>query len=511
MSWEMQPAKREQTIGQPLWPLSVCRILASSSILFAVALGFWASTNPVGLRLLPTNSAQFLAVSALLLGFAFLFHKPQIGLLVLIAVVYSNASEVAVRNYGMPSTLQLLCILLFLVVLARQMGMSQEPLRGDIVMFLSAAYALVLFNSSVYAANPELANEKLMEHIKCLLIFALAMNLIRSKLTLDRAVWALLIVGAALGTISTYQVLTSSYEFDFGGFGRIENAQIVGSLRQARIAGALSDPNFYAQILIPLIPLWLFRLLDETSIRRKALSAYGLATCLVALLFTYSRGGILALGVVAVLLILMRKPRLKHFLAAPLLLAGALLLVPHQFQQRMGTLDQFLAENESPVVDRDSSFQQRALFMHVAWDIWREHPFLGVGAGNYSEHYHEYADRIGTTVSSYEDFNRQRFAHCLYLEIAAETGLVGLALFAAILAAAAMKARYSIRVFSRAGDSKSARLVMSLLIGLAGYLTTSLFLHGHYLRHLWLLLALIAVSALIAKDMDAGPASGGAE
>ncbi len=511
MPWKIPPEKPEQTIGQTLWPLSICRILTGSSILFAVALGYWASTDPVGLRLVPTNSAQLLALSALLLGFVFLFHKPQAGLLILVALVYSNASEIAVRYHGMPSALQALVILLFLVLLGRQLQVSHERMRGDIILVFSAVYALVLFSSSSYATNPELADERLVEHIKCLLIFALVMNLIRSRVSLDRAVWTILIVGAVLSTISAYQVITSSYGWDFGGFGRIEHAQIVGDLRQPRISGALSDPNFYAQILVPLIPLWLFRLFDETPLRWKLLSGYGLITCLIALVYTYSRGAILALGLVTGLVLLLRKPRLKYCLAGVILLGAAMLLVPPEFQHRVGTLDQFMHENESPVVDMDSSFQQRSLFMRVAWDIWREHPFLGVGAGNYAEHYHEYAERIGTTVSSYEDFNKQRFTHCLYLEIAAETGLIGLLLFAAVLAAAGIKGWYAIRFFGRMGDFKTALLVMSLTIGLAGYLTTSLFLHGHYLRHLWLLLALIAVSAQIAKSMDCDRASGGTE
>ena len=511
MPWEIHLGKREQTIGRMLWPLSICCILAGSSILFAIVLGYWASTDPMGLRLVPTNIVQLLAISALLLGFAFLFHKPQAGLLVLVALVYSNASEIAVRYHGMPSALQALAILLFLVILGRLLQRSWERMSGDIIIVLSALYALVLFSSSSSATNPELADEKLIEYVKCLLIFALVMNLIRSRVTLNRAVWTILIVGAVLSTISAYQVITSSYAWDFGGFGRIENAQIVGNLRQSRISGALSDPNFYAQILVPLIPLWLFRLFDETSIRSKLFSAYGLITCLIALVFTYSRGAILALGVVTGLVLLVRKPRLKHCLAGVVLLGAAMLLVPPQFQQRIGTLDQFVAENESPFMDMDSSFQQRALFMRVAWNMWREHPFLGVGAGNYSEHYQEYADRIGATVSSYEEFNKKRFAHCLYLEIASETGLIGLFLFAAIIAAAGMKGWQAVRIFKRTGDFKTARLVLALLIGLAGYLTTSLFLHGHYLRHFWLLLALIGVSGQIAKSIENGPELGATE
>jgi len=490
--------EQEYSIGRFQNFLVLWLPLAILAMSLAFAMGFWASTSAFELNLVPEKPSQMLAFVALLSGATIVFKKPEIGLILLVAVVYSNASEIAVRNHGLPSALQALGILLGLVILVRWMSASSERPRGDAILILLAFYAVVLFGSSLHAINPGLADEKLFEHVKCLVLFALVVNLARSHTTLKRAVWAILIAGAALSTISAYQVLTSSYGWDFGGFGRIKVAQIVGDLRQPRIAGAFADPNFYAQVLIPLVPLALYRFLDTSSRRWKLLGAYCIAACLVALVFTYSRGGILALGVVLGLILIIQKPKLKHCVVGFILILLLLLLVPPQFQQRLGTLSQFMADEESPIVDTDSSFQQRSLLMRVAWDIWRDHPFFGVGAGNYSEYYLEYAEQIGATVDSYENFDQQRFPHSLYLEMAAETGLVGLLLFGAILLTACLKGWHAAHLFRKSGDLKSSRLVMSLLVGIAGYLTTSIFLHAHYLRHLWLLLALLAASSHIA-------------
>ncbi|MBN1569679.1 MAG: O-antigen ligase family protein [Acidobacteria bacterium] len=475
-------------------------IAGACSILFAAIAGKWIGTDPGIVNFDPLRLEHMLVLAAALLGFAFLYRKPESGLLLLLALLYSNASEVAVRFHGLPSILQGLALLLGLVVVGRGLSEPREKLRCDMSLMLAAAYCIVLFASSALAANPSLADKRLIEQAKCLLIFALVINLVRSRVTLDRATWTILIVGAALSTISSLQVLTSSYSWDFGGFGRIkEGAQIVGDMRRPRVSGPLSDPNFYAQILIPLIPLGLYRLRDEKSAWRRLFGAYASAVCLLTLLFTYSRGAILALGIMLGILLMILRPPLKHCLAGVALLGLAVLLIPPQFEQRLGTLSQFVDTNESAVAKTDSSFRQRALLMRAAWEMWRDHPIAGVGAGNYPARYQEYADRVGSDVSSYEEFGEERFAHSLYLETGAETGLAGLSVFLAILIVVGVKGWSAVRIFRRLGDLKTARLVTSLMIGLTGYLTTSLFLHASYPRYLWLLLALIAASAQIAQ------------
>ncbi len=510
MPWKMPGEGHARAVVPNPLRLHMWCLLSGTVVLCAIGLGFWASTGPVELNLIPSHPAQLLVFVGLLLGSTVVFRKPELGLLVLVGLVYSNASEIGVRFHGMPSVLQGLGVMLALVVLGRHLT-ARERLRCDAILVLCAAYGAVLLGSSLYAASPALADERALEHLRCLLIFALVINLVRSRVTLERAVWALVIAGGLLGAISAVQVLTSTYGWEFGGFGRIKDAQIVGELREARIAGAFADPNFYAQILIPLVPLALSRFLDEASRLWRIVSAFALIACLIALIFTYSRGGILALGVVLGLMLLLHRPKLKHCVAGLALFSASLVFVPPEFAQRLGTLNQFVEEDESPIVSPDSSIQQRSLLMQVAWEEWLEHPFLGVGAGNYSEHYQKYAERIGSAVNSYENFNRQRYAHSLYLETVAETGLIGLVFFMAILVAAGKEGLYAGRVFRRSGAIREARLVASLMIGAIGYLTTSLFLHAHYPRHLWLLLALIAAAAHIAERESSNPLPGGAE
>jgi len=488
------------------WPRSFWFLGLATSLL-ALGLGYYLSLDPTWLRVgfEPSRASHLLGLLVGIAGTLALLKWPEVGLLLLVATIYTNLSEIGVRNYDLPSLIQLMVPLLALAILGRQLMSSERKLIGDSLMVLLILYGAVIFLSSVRAVDPEQADENLFEHLKSLCIFWVIINLTTSRLVLRRAVWVLVLVGAFLGTISVYQVFTSSYGLEFGGFGRIKLAQIVGNVRQPRIAGPLSDPNFYAQILVPLVPLALYRLWDESSLRLKLIAAYALWVIILALVFTYSRGGSLALGVVLLLAAINKKVKLQYLFLGLIIVVPLLLFIPKEFEGRLSTLNQLIPGRNESTIHVDTALQERTLLMRAAWEMFSDHPILGVGAGNYSEHYEEYAQRVGSTISSYEDFGKQRFAHSLYLEIAAETGLVGFLVFVAIIAAALFSARSAIHLFTKAGDLRSASLVTSLALGFVGYLTSSLFLHGDYIRYFWLLVALMVAAKHVANQSSKQP------
>ncbi|HXF05571.1 MAG TPA: O-antigen ligase family protein [Blastocatellia bacterium] len=489
-----------------LRPRSHTGFLAGAVCLLAMALGYYVSLDPGWLRVWIdlTRASHWLGV---LIGagvFLVILRWPGVGLLLLVATIYTNISEIGVRHYQWPSLLQLVMPLLALAILGRQLVSSRPRLVVDALLALLILYTVVIFASSVRAVNPELADERLFDHLKSLAIVLVVINLMTSRLDLRHVTWVLVLVGAFLSTISMYQVATSAYTQEFGGLGRIKVAHIVDRVRQPRIAGPVGDPNFYAQILVPLVPLAFYQLWKEPSLRLKLIAAYSLSMISLALVFTYSRGGILALAVVVLLAVIMKKIKPRHLVLGFILFLPLWLVVPREFEGRLSTLKQLIPGADETSMDVDTSFRERVLLMQVAWEMFRDHPVLGVGAGNYSEHYEDYAQRIGSTVSSYEDFGQRRFPHSLYLEIAAETGLVGLLLFAGIVVVTFLRARSAIRLFTKAGDIHSAHIVTALALGLVGYLTSSVFLHGHYLRYFWLLVALMVAARRIgsAERMD---------
>lgn len=483
-------------------PVTVWVILSAAAAGLTLALGYLISLDPPWLHLdfHPTNLRHLLLLIGGLAVAWMMLRYPEAGLLGLIAILYTNASEVGVRFHHLPSILQVFLPVLVLAVVARRLIDPTQRVAWHALMVWLLLYGLVLCASSAWAANAELADAVLAEYAKSLVIVGLVVNLVNSRAMLWRVAWVLVLVGAVLGTISVYQVLSSSYGFEWWGFGRIKFAHIVGSHYQPRITGPLSDPNFYAQALVVLVPLALYRFLDEWSLIVKAIAAYALAVVMLALVFTYSRGGALAAGLVVGLAALHKRVKWQHLALGGLLVVPLLLVIPEEFEGRLGTLRQLVPGPETTVLHADSAIQERSLLMRSAWQMFVDFPVQGVGAGNYSEHYDEYASRVGSLVSSYEDFGKERFPHSLYLQVAAETGLIGLTMFGIMIGLAVMAFYRAFSRFASSGDGRSTSVTVSLALGFVGYLVSSVILHGDYMRYFWLLVALAIAADRLAAE-----------
>lgn len=483
-------------------PVSGWAWVGAAACLLTLALGYLVSIDPSWLHIEwhLTQPKYLILLPASVATACLIMKHPEAGILGLIAVLYTNVSEIVVRVHHLPSILQMLLPVLLLAAAGHHLITPGHRLTWHPVMGWLLLYGVVLIQSSVWAANTLLADERIAEYVKNLIIIAVLANLLSSRITLWRSAWVLLAAGAFLGTISVYQVLTSSYRFEFLGFGRIKFAHIVGHLHQPRIMGPLSDPNFYAQALLMLVPVALYRLWDESSLRLKAVAAYALAVIMLALAFTYSRGGALAAGIVLMMAAAHKRVKAKHLCLGALAVVLVLLAVPKQFEGRLQTLQQILPGQQQTMLRTDSAIQERRLLMRTAWEMFLHAPLLGLGAGNYSEHYDEYAARVGSSVSSYDDFGKARYPHSLYLQIAAETGVVGLAVFGAIVVLTLGAFYSAFRQFAAQGDRRSVSVTVSLALGFIGYLVSSVILHGDYMRYFWLLVALAIAAQRLARQ-----------
>jgi probable O-glycosylation ligase (exosortase A-associated) len=135
-----------------------------------------------------------------------------------------------------------------------------------------------------------------------------------------------------------------------------------------------------------------------------------------AVLLSYSRGAMLALVVTAPLYLFRcqnKKLILAGYLAAAMLLP---FLASEQIAARFFTIKE---------ADRDASAQNRFTTWDIAWQMANERPLFGYGVRNSNKYTHKYgADEEGRTI------------HSTYLQIAADSGLVGLATYVAFLGGA---------------------------------------------------------------------------
>ncbi len=296
-----------------------------------------------------------------------------------------------------------------------------------------------------------------------------------------------------MGTVSLHQQITGSFHHEYWGFGQAEIGHITGKSSDYRLTGPIGDPNFYAQILLVLIPLALDRLRYASTAFGRIAAAYALFVCSWTFIFTFSRGGLVALAIALGIMLIRRPPR-------PIILAVSLLVmllvlpwVPAEYTARITTI----FDAASSLVDEgetDTAMRGRLSENLVGLQIFMDHPLLGVGLNNYPVHYRRYAQHIGLDLR-HED----RSAHNLYLQIAAETGLLGLSMFGLLLGVMFHGLRQTYLKLTQMGKTNDAEMVMSFLIAVVGYLMAAVFLHSAYPRYFWLLFGIALATAHIGK------------
>jgi O-antigen ligase len=226
------------------------------------------------------------------------------------------------------------------------------------------------------------------------------------------------------------------------------------------------------------------------------LAGWALGVCTFTVLLTYSRGGFLAMAVVVIAMVaIFHRGQLRYLLAVVVVGLFLFNILPSRFTERIGTLAELLPSSSSTGgVAKDYSFRGRTSEAIVAFRMFADHPILGVGLGNYPVLYQKYSQRLGMDFRS-ED----RHAHSLYLEVAAETGLLGLFSFALLLWGVFRSVRKAQHALSKKDLASVSTMIVAFAFGFIGYLTSALFIHSAYPRNFWLLVGIALAIPRVAE------------
>lgn len=420
--------------------------------------------------------------------------RAEWGLLALGFLTYTRFSDILVHYHGSPSIAQPFIVLLLGIVIFRWRFFGEKPQGWKLTTLLLSSYGLVGSLSLFYAINTSRVERGLEDFVKDAAIAIIVVILIREGSIFRNMIWSLLVAGIFLGTIAVYQQATGTYDNVYWGFGQAEVQNIIGKSKDYRIAGPIGDPNFFAQILIVLVPLGLNRLWDEPTRPLRLLALWSLGVCVLTIMFTFSRGAFLAMILVLGLMFIRRPPRPLVMIITIITAVVLFQFVPAQYTDRMRTLIDLIPGVGSDQPQTEISFRGRSSELKVAIDIFKDYPFFGVGFNNYKVYYQEYAVPLGI-----ERRREARSAHSLYLQLAAEMGIVGLAAFSIVIGMMLYSLRRARLLFEGAGLDNYAGLVFALTVGLIGYLIAGIFLQPAYPRYLWLLFGMAMATPKIAE------------
>jgi O-antigen ligase len=468
------------------------------ALVLAAAAGVAAARAP-GLALAGAAAAALCAAAIL---------WPNLALLCVVAAVWLNIPALAVDWWGAPQLAGALFPFLLLLPLI------YGRMRGERLL-VNRVFALILLllaaeaASTMLAAHQPEALAKLREFVlEGVVLYLLVINVVRTPRALRGALWALLAAGTFLALVTVFQQLKADYYRPFLGFGQVDSAYFRAQDDVARLAGPLGDPNYYAQILLPLIPIGLLAARWERARALRLAARCATALVLLAVAFTYSRGAALALLVVLMAMTILGHVRARHLLAAGAAIALLLVAIP-AYRDRVATIANIggATAQAGQQTSADESTRSRATEMGAAGLAFVHHPLFGVGPDGFPFYYQEYAQRVGIEVRDTAARTGatagqlpQREAHDLFIGIGADLGLVGLGAFVGIL-------YLTLRDLLRARRRwlwlrvDLVCLADALLLALLAYLVAGLFLSLAFERYFWLLLALAGAAGGTALNV----------
>ena len=452
--------------------------------------------------------AAILAVagaSALMLGVAIVL-RPDVATLTTIAILYSNAAVVAVRFHGVPFFVGAFVPLLLVVPLARDLVVRRLPVVAPPMLGWMVVLLLIHLVSALFSTNTKVSWDAVVIFlVEGFGLYFLLINVIRTPEMLRATTWVLLASGALVSLPSIHQVITSNYDSNYFGFAQADSAirtgvtTLAGDVFQPRMAGSIGETNRFAQVMLMLVPLGIFRVVGEGSLALRILAGIMTVAITLGVVLSFSRGGAVGLAALVLALVVLRMVQVRHVVAILIALALILAAFP-SYTGRITSLVEAGGLGGGSTAEVDNSLLSRATETLAAALVVVDHPVIGVGPAMFPVYYEEYAQVVGILIR--DDAERQ--AHNLYLGIGAELGLPGLIVFLIIgfltirMLLAARRASIRVR-------PDLELLTTPYLLALLTYYVTGMFLHLSFGRFYWLMLAVAGAAAIITlREVAAG-------
>lgn len=280
--------------------------------------------------------------------------QPFVGLLVYSWLAYMRPQDMV---WGVTPRLSLLVALAMLAGLVLAYGRERWfTLRTQTVLLIALGVWMGL--SSLTAVDPMLAREWTIRMWKILLVAVLTTGLVRTH---SRFRVLYLVIAGSLGFLG----------LKYGLFSVMRGGVRLGN------AGSFADNNGLAMILVMGVPL----LVGVTLTEDRGWIRWGsivLTVFSVAAIFsTFSRGGLISLAVVAMILLARSGRPITVGVVAALALTGLLLTASEEFKQTY-------TDRATTISDyrQDASMQGRYREWNTAFHVFLDYPLMGVGPDN---------------------------------------------------------------------------------------------------------------------------------
>ncbi len=408
------------------------------------------------------------AVAAFILGVV-CFMNPAIGLYILIFAMLlgpqfgvGDIGGEGVRGRGL--TLRLDDFLLVIIgfswflstAISKEKGLFlKTPLNRYIGYYFIACLVSTLIGYMMGRVKGMSGIFFVMKYFEYFIVYFMAVNYLKEKKQMERLVFAMLLVCFIVCLISIYQIPS-------------------GVRVSAPFEGEQGEPNTLGGYLVLMLSVILGLLFHNYGSKKQILFFTILIFCiLITLAATLSRSSWLALGPMLLALIVFNRRKLFVLIPLMLLVIVSLLLAPTAVKDRaLYTVTQREEAGQVKIggVRIDTSTSARLIsWQQVLTRDFQKHPILGFGVTGYA------------------------FIDAQYPRVLAETGLLGLFLFFALILAIYRNARNTRRIYTE--DPFYIGITTGYLAGLFAMLTHAIgantFIIVRIMEPFWFLTAIV--------------------
>ena len=382
------------------------------------------------------------------------FYKPFYGMILYVLMVYLMPHNY-IRSLQNMRVMLLLAILILSVFFIHRV-FRREPLgtlssRHKLLVFI---LLVLVFVSNIVTFDANAAWDGLHKFLTVFFLFFIIVNLTENFDNFRKVCNTIL--------FCTVLLAINGLIMAFRGYDIMGNRPVNGRIIWTE-KSHFGDPNDFALALIAFFPFILVNLFDKSSSRiKKFLLLAVTAVLLMAIYYTNSRGGFIALMAILTFFAFKKWGALKGIILAAVLMVVSVMFAP----SRMSSL--------SPYED-SASGRIDAWIAGLA--MLKSNPIFGIGFRNFA------------------NLHGGRTAHSAYILCMAELGLIGYFVWLALI----YSSYTGLRNIERYGSGIQAKYASILQLSLIGFLFSAFFLSQTYTPILFILLALSAAAIKLAE------------
>lgn len=381
---------------------------------------------------------DLLLLAALCGTIPMILQAPFIGLLVWLWLALMNPHQ-EVEGFLHGAQLNVWFAALTALAWAGSKERKIPPANGFVIFLM--AFAVWTCVCTYFGLNRPHSLPLLDRTLKTVVLALAVTMLANSRARLQAVIWGLVI------SIGYYGVKGGGFSLLTGGHNHVFGPA----------NSMIEDNNALGLALIVLVPLMVYlRLTSKRAIVRWSLLGLIVLT-LAAILGTYSRGALIALGASAAIYALRSRYGLVLFATAAIAVAALPSVMPHKWLERMSTIQS---------ANQDASFQDRVAAWHSSYNIARDRPLVGGGFSAVE------STDVVLAHRTPDSLDHGRAAHSIYFQVLGDTGFVGFALYLATVGSALLNTFRVLAVVRGRPELRWAgQLARMLQVSLVGFLS----------------------------------------